>query len=67
MLITAGRRDPICPPEKTQGLADWLAEQGAEVTVEWHAGGHEVRQEEVDAMRTFLAGISASLTPISRH
>ena len=57
MLITAGRRDPICPPPLTQGLADWLTGQGAEVMVEWHEGGHEVRQEEVEAMRAFLAGM----------
>lgn len=54
VLITAGRRDPICPPALTQGLADWLVAQGAEVTLEWHPGGHEVRQEEIDAMRRFL-------------
>lgn len=54
VLITAGRRDPICPPAQTQGLADWLAAQGAEVTLEWHEGGHAVRPEEIDAMRRFL-------------
>jgi phospholipase/carboxylesterase len=55
VLITAGQRDPICPPPLTQGLARWFEDQGADVTLEWHPGGHEVRQEEIDAIRRFLA------------
>jgi phospholipase/carboxylesterase len=54
VLITAGRRDPICPPALTQALADWFAAQGAEVTLDWHSGGHEVRPEEIEATRRFL-------------
>jgi phospholipase/carboxylesterase len=57
VLITAGRRDPICPPQLTQGLADWFADQEAEITLEWHPGGHEVRREEVDAAGRFLSGL----------
>ena len=33
VLVTAGRRDPICPPALTQGLADYLGAQGAAVTL----------------------------------
>ena len=55
VLVTAGRRDPICPPPLTERLATWFEQQGAAVTLAWHDGGHEVRQEEVDAMRRFLA------------
>lgn len=55
LLITAGRRDPICPPPATQKLADYLAAQGADVKLSWHEGGHEIRQEELLAVRTFLA------------
>lgn len=55
VLITAGRRDPICPAPQTQKLADWFSAQGAEVTLFWHEGGHEIRQEELIAVRDWLA------------
>lgn len=54
VLITAGQRDPICPAPMTQSLADYLGRQGADVKVEWHAGGHDVRSNEVDAIGAFL-------------
>ena len=54
VLITAGRRDPICPPPATEALAAWYREQGAELSLFWHEGGHEIRQEELHAARDFL-------------
>jgi phospholipase/carboxylesterase len=54
VLITAGQRDPICPAPMTQALADYLGQQGANVQVEWHAGGHDVRSNEVEAIGAFL-------------
>ncbi len=54
VLITAGRADPICPPEMTQGLADWFTAQKADVLLAWHPGGHEVPQSEVEAVQDFL-------------
>jgi len=55
VLITAGRRDPICPASQTQALADWLTTQDAEVTLEWHNGGHEIHQSEVNALAAFFS------------
>ena len=55
ILITAGRRDPICPPNLTSRLEAHLRAARADVTVEWHEGGHEVRPSEIDAARRFLA------------
>lgn len=55
LLITAGKRDPICPAPATQKLADYFVAQGAEVRLFWHEGGHEIRQEELQAIRAFLA------------
>lgn len=55
ILITAGGRDPICPPALTERLAGDLRAAGADVTVEWHEGGHEVRPNEIEAARLFLA------------
>jgi phospholipase/carboxylesterase len=54
VLLTAGQRDPICPAPLTQALADYFRAQGAEVTDIWHQGGHEIRQDEVSAIQTFL-------------
>jgi phospholipase/carboxylesterase len=56
VLITAGRRDPICPPNLTVRLAAYLQAGGAETMLEWHDGGHEIRGNEIEAARRFLAG-----------
>ncbi len=55
VLITAGERDPICPPELTRALGAWFEAQGAEVTTQWHRGGHEVDRSEIGAVADFLA------------
>ena len=54
LLLTAGKRDPICPPNLTSRLESWLRDAGADVIVEWHDGGHEVRPNEIEAVRRFL-------------
>ena len=56
VLITAGQRDPICPPNLTSRLESYLRAEGADVTVVWHGGGHEVQPAEIEAARKFLAG-----------
>jgi phospholipase/carboxylesterase len=55
ILITAGQRDPICPAPLTQKLADTYQSQGADVTLHWHPGGHEIASSEGDALTSFLA------------
>ena len=57
VLITAGQRDPIAPAAMTQELHDYFAGRGAETTLAWHPGGHELRQEELRAVQAFLSGI----------
>jgi phospholipase/carboxylesterase len=52
ILITAGRRDPICPPDQTGRLEAGLRSAGANVSVVWHDGGHELRPTEVEAARS---------------
>jgi phospholipase/carboxylesterase len=54
ILITAGKRDPICPPPATERLEAYFNEQGANTAVFWHEGGHEIRQDELGAIATFL-------------
>lgn len=54
ILITAGRHDPIAPAGGAQRLADYFAANGAEVRLVWHDGGHEIRRDELLAVREFL-------------
>lgn len=54
ILITAGRRDPICPLPQTEILARYLADQDARPELHVHDGGHEVRPQETDTITAFL-------------
>lgn len=63
VLITAGRRDPICPPNLTSRLEAQLRAKGADVTLEWHEGGHEIRPNEVEAARRFLGALQKENRP----
>jgi phospholipase/carboxylesterase len=56
IIVTAGRRDPIVPVHSVDLLVTYLKEQGADVTLFWHEGGHEIRRDELLAVRDFLAG-----------
>lgn len=60
VLITAGRRDPICPAAVTEALAAYLREDGAEVRLSWHPGGHEIRPAEIGAAAAFLRDARAA-------
>ncbi|WFU08012.1 alpha/beta hydrolase [Rhizobium sp. CB3090] len=55
VLITAGERDPISPAPVTKALADYFMRQKAEVTLDWHSGGHDIRPNEIEAIRGFFA------------
>ena len=57
ILITAGRRDPICSPDMTSRLEAYLRDADADVTVAWHEGGHEVRPEEIEAARRLFRAV----------
>ena len=54
VLITGGRRDQICPLPLTEALATYYRGQGADLTVSLHDGGHELRPNEVTALRAFF-------------
>lgn len=56
VLITAGQRDPMASAGMTQALGDYFTAHGAKTEMVWHAGGHELRQEELRAAQGFLAG-----------
>jgi phospholipase/carboxylesterase len=56
VMITAGRRDPICPAPLTEALAAYLTRQGAATETVWHPGGHEIQQNEIAAAQRFFGG-----------
>ncbi len=55
VLLTAGRRDPICPWPLTERLVQALGERGAEVELVAHDGGHELTPAELAAAKRFAA------------
>ncbi|MCY0093461.1 alpha/beta hydrolase [Hoeflea ulvae] len=55
VLITGGRRDPICPLPLTERLVAYFGAQGSEVETSFHDGGHEIRQPELAALAAFLS------------
>lgn len=55
IVVTAGERDPICPTPLTIALADYFKAQGATTQLAWHNGGHDIRENEIQAMRTLFA------------
>ncbi|MEO5807987.1 alpha/beta hydrolase [Devosia sp.] len=54
VLITAGRRDQMIPAEMTERLQAYFTRQGSSIETAWHAGGHDIRSEELQAVLGFL-------------
>jgi phospholipase/carboxylesterase len=54
VFISAGRRDPICPPEQAERLAELLSDAGAAVELVWHGGGHQLDREQAERGRVWL-------------
>jgi phospholipase/carboxylesterase len=55
VFISAGRLDPLVPPEHTQQLAELLEEYGASVSLRWTNGGHTLTPEDADAAAQWLS------------
>lgn len=54
VFLGAGRQDPIAPPSQPEALADLLRQGGADVTLDWHPGGHQLVPSTVQAARAWL-------------
>jgi predicted esterase len=54
IFLSAGDRDPIVPRANTRRLADIFQSGGAEVSVHWHVGGHELGQDDLDAAKLWI-------------
>lgn len=48
VFISAGRQDPICLPEETMALEQLLKNAGADVTLFWTDGGHQLTHPELE-------------------
>ena len=55
VFLTGGRLDAMIPADQTSALEGLLASAGADVTMHWSPGGHELTQAEVDAARRWMA------------
>ena len=60
VLIGAGRSDPLIIASEVERLAAMLAAAGAEVSVHWEPGGHQLTPADVAAARAWLAGEAAA-------
>jgi predicted esterase len=55
VFIAGGMQDPIVPPGQTEELANILESGGAQVSLFWHAGGHELGDDDMAAARRWLS------------
>jgi predicted esterase len=60
VLISNGRSDPLVGPEETERLAGLFRSSGADVTVEWQPGGHQLTQADIRAAGAWLGEQAAS-------
>lgn len=54
VLLAAGRRDPIVVPELTLALGEILKKAGANVSLHWHEGGHELGRDDIAAAKDWI-------------
>jgi predicted esterase len=54
VFLAGGMRDAIVPHNQTEQLAAILQSGGADVSMFWHRGGHELGEDDIDAARTWL-------------
>lgn len=55
VFIAAGIQDQIVPRDQTEQLAAILEAGGADISLFWHRGGHELGDDDVSAAKTWLA------------
>jgi phospholipase/carboxylesterase len=54
ILLTAGRRDPMVPGDQAELLAGLYRKAGADVTLQWMPGGHELTPPELASTARWL-------------
>jgi phospholipase/carboxylesterase len=61
VLLSAGRVDPIVPVDSVEKLARLLEDRGAEVTLNWQLGGHNLVPSEMKEAAEWLGLRRATL------
>jgi phospholipase/carboxylesterase len=54
LFLSAGRQDPIVPVANTLELTRIFETAGAEVSLHWHIGGHQLGQGDIEAAAQWL-------------
>jgi predicted esterase len=57
VLLSNGRQDPIVPISETEELTALLETAGADVTLTWQAGGHQLTSGDLDQAKAWLSRI----------
>jgi predicted esterase len=55
VFVGAGRLDPIVPSGQVEELASIFESGGADVTISWRQGGHELGEDDIRAAKTWLS------------
>jgi phospholipase/carboxylesterase/glyoxalase family protein len=55
VLLAPAKRDQIVSPQETSELSKILTTAGAQVTIHWHPGGHELGADDVAAAKEWLS------------
>jgi predicted esterase len=57
VLLSNGRADSMVAAVETERLATLLRSAGADLTLAWQPGGHQLTQADIDGARDWLAGL----------
>jgi predicted esterase len=60
VLLTGGLRDSMVPQEQTEQLGRMLADGGAELTLHWEPGGHQLTQAEIAKTAEWLREVEST-------
>ena len=63
VLLSNGRMDPLVPAAETDRLASSLRDAGAEVTLAWQVGGHELTDTDVEIAREWIRRHAPRIAP----
>ena len=55
VFIGAGRLDPIVPTGQVEELGGIFESGGADLTISWGQGGHELGEDDIHAAKTWLS------------
>jgi predicted esterase len=56
IFISAALQDPLIPAGQAEELAAIFQSGGADVTINWHNGGRELGEDEIQAAKNWLQG-----------